>query len=282
MSYGKYTVIFTKQSVSYKLCKIWFGVDGSYYVTSPYHPEGNAWLFKVRVNYARQEMTIPAEELVDVASADDDARRLKLAHHPDGFVQFSGRGILSGKSADGPIRGMGLMSWPLTRPVRGPAFGLLVRGVERFERAAEDLRNTVRFDDTEVVSVPNANTLHLEGHYFPGLWRRFVRLESDGTPTISVMHPAKAVLKLKVIFASDRCALDGFIGLELYTDRASDEFAESPSFALAGPTGGMRKNLDGEWTAESVQCMYPRGDVQVQRVLDYVMDEVDQGRRPTR
>jgi len=276
MSYGKYTVVYSRNGVDHKLCKVWFGADGSYYVTSPYHPEGKAWLFKVRVNYALNSMTIPFEELLDTASADDDERRLKLAHHPDGLVQFSGQGILSGKAADGTIRGMGVMSWPLDRPVRGPAFGLMIRGVEGFAPATKGSGERIVFSDLELSEVPGTNTFILEGHYFPGIWRRFVRLENDGTRTISVFHPAKAVLKLKVLFASAKCALDGFIGLELYTERVEEAFADSPQFALSGATGEMRKNLEGQWTGESIQCMYPRGDVQVQRILDYVMNEVDQ------
>jgi hypothetical protein len=276
MSYGKYTVVYLTGGTSYKLCRIWFGADGSYYVTSPYHPDAKAWLFKVRVNYALEEMTVPLEELYDLASIDDDERCLKLAHHPDGFVQFSGRGILSGKAADGTIRGIGVMSWPLGRPVRGPAFGMAIRGVEHFQQASATGDETIVFSDAELSPLPAANTLILEGHYFPSLWRRFVRVEHDGRPTISVFHPAKAVLNLKVLFASPRCALDGFIGLELYSDKVADEFAASPRFTLSGPTGSLRKNLEGQWTAESIQCMFPRGDLRVERVLDYVMDEVDQ------
>ena len=99
MHYGKYTIVYQKPEAEYKLCKIWFGADGSYYVTSPYHPEGRAFLMKIRVNYSLQEMTVPLEEAIDTAGLDDDDRRLKLAHHPDGFVQFSGHGILSGRDS---------------------------------------------------------------------------------------------------------------------------------------------------------------------------------------
>ena len=255
MNYGKYTVVYLTGGVSYKICKIWFGSDGSYYVTSPYHPDSKAWLFKVRVNYALEEMTIPLEELHDLASVDDDERCLKLAHHPDGFVQFSGR---------------------------GPAFGIVIRGIEQFQQASATGDKTVVFSDAEISSLPGANTLVIEGHYFPSLWRRFVRVEHDGSRTISVFHPAKAVLKLKVLFASPRCALDSFIGIELYTDKVESKFSTSPSFALSGPTGNLRKNLEGQWTAESIQCMFPRGDLRVESVLDYVMDEVDQRSHPTK
>ena len=274
MDYGKYTIVFRKPEAVYKLCKIWFGSDGSYYVTSPYHPERRAFLMKVRVNYSLQEMKVPLEEAIDTAGLDDD-QRLKLVHHPDGFVQFSGQGILSGRDSDGSIRGIGVMSWPLDNPVRGPAFSLVVRGIERFDNASHDLRDAIVFTEQELTSIPGANTLILEGHYFPGLWRRFVRVEADGTRTISVMHPAKAILKLKVLFASEGCARNGFIGVELYTDRSPSEYGSSPFFALTGSTGNIRRNLEGQVTADSIQCMYPRGDLHVQRILEYIMPEVD-------
>lgn len=274
MNYGKYTIVFRKDGVSYKLCKIWFGRDGSYYVTSPYHPDRRAFLMKIRVNYSLQKTKIALEDAIDTAGIEDDNSCLKLSHHPDGFVQFSGRGILSGRDPDGNIRGFGVLSWPLDNPVRGPAFALLIRGVERLETTQEGVANNIVFSDQELTTVPNANTVYLEGHYFPSFWRRFVRIKSDGTRTISVLHPAKAILPLKVLFASEKCECDGFIGLELYTDRADPEYESSPSFALTGSIGNVGKNLQGQTTADSIQCMYPRGDLQVQRILDYTISEI--------
>ncbi|HUE74803.1 MAG TPA: hypothetical protein VMP01_28300 [Pirellulaceae bacterium] len=274
MSYGKYTVIYDKNGVDYKLTRIWFGADGSYYVTSPYHPDKRAFLMKIRVNYSLDEMTVPFEDAIDTASLDEDEQRLKLSHHPDGFVQFSGEGVLSGRDAHGVPRGMGVVSWPLDMPVPGPAIVLLVRNIEGFEQAPSRPSDALVFSDNEICAVPGADTLHLEGHYFPSPWRRFVRFDADGAPTISVLHPAGAILRLKVIFASARCARDGFIGLELYTDRSSDDFPDGPSFALTGPTGDVRRNLEGQVTATSIQCMYPRGDLVAQRILDYRMPEI--------
>jgi hypothetical protein len=62
---------------------------------------------------------------------------------------------------------------------------------------------------------------------------------------------------------------DGFIGVELYTDHAPSEYESSASFALTGPTGNLRRNLEGQDTADSIQCMYPRGALHVKRMLDY-------------
>jgi hypothetical protein len=220
-------------------------------------------------------MRVPFEEFVDVASVEDDERRLKLAHHPDGFIQFSGRGVLSGKDANGVIRGMGIMSWPLDAPMRGPAFSITVRGVEQFAPAQDTVEGLVvfRYDDLAMPHLSHA--LILEGHYFPDVWRRFVRYNSTGEPIISVVHPAGAVLPLKAIFPSERCKRQGFIGLEVYgyaTD--NEEGFPSPSFALATATGNVRENLEGELIAEGMYAMYPRSTIPTRRALDYLMDEI--------
>lgn len=50
---------------------------------------------------------------------EDAKRRLKLSHHPEGFLQFSGHGVVSGRDAEGHIRGIGVKSWPLYKPTLG-------------------------------------------------------------------------------------------------------------------------------------------------------------------
>jgi hypothetical protein len=229
VAYGKYTIVYRQAGTHYKVCRLWFGRDGSYYVTAPYHPERRAFLMTTRVNYALNEATQSFEDAIDTAGFHDDERRLKLSHHPDGFVQFSGEGVISGKDQNGIPRGMGIRSWPLDRPERGPAFGIVIRGIESFETADPAPKDAVVFADTEIVSVPQANTLVCEGHYFPGLWRRFIRFAADGTAMIAVMHPARAVISLQAVFASPECERDNFIGLELYTMRVPTDYAPSPS-----------------------------------------------------
>src|SRR4051794_10350067 len=41
-----------------KVAKIWFGGDGSYYLSSPYHGQTTALLARTSVNYARQEQSV--------------------------------------------------------------------------------------------------------------------------------------------------------------------------------------------------------------------------------
>jgi hypothetical protein len=254
-----------------KLCRIFFGRDGSYYVTAPYHPLGKALLFKATVNYALQETTVPFKELLDSASFDDDERVLKLAHHPDGFVQFSGDGVTSGRDAEGNIRGVGLMSWPLVSPVRGPAFGVTIAGVDQFEEANSAAADLVVFREQDVAVVPGWNVVVLEGHYFPPSWRRFVRRLDHGTSVISVVHPAKAVLDLRVVFAGDDCEWPGFIGLEVYTE--PDVAGPSPRFILSGPTGAIRQNDKGETLGDGIYAAYPP-PVDGRRSVNYALHEV--------
>ncbi len=263
---GKYTVLYEKGGECYKLCKIIYGPDGSYYVTSPYHPSTEAVLGVQTVNYALSEMTFSAEETIDTASADDDERRLKLSHHPDGFVQFSGQGITSGKDSAGNIRGIGVMSWPLDEPVPGPAFSLSMSGLEQFQRASKIKDTPLLFTDQEITSMPSPTLFALEGYYLPALWRRFVREKEDGTKTISLSHPAGAVLELKVIFPPEQCALQNFIGLELYTYPVVPESEGINSgFALSGSTGNLRKNDQGQTLGDGIFCVYPRGSATLTR-----------------
>jgi hypothetical protein len=271
MRHDKYTILYEKDGTTYTICKVLFGSDGSYFVTSPYHPSKQAVLLKATVNYALQKMDIAFDQLVDTASVDDE-RRIKLSHHRSGLVQFSGEGILSGIDSAGNIRGIGVRSWPLDKPVQGPAFGITIIGVDEFQQVSQMEGDACLFKHEEVIPAPRANLLMLEGYYFPPLWRRFVRKEYDRSHTISIVHPAGVALKLKVLFAPESCALPGFIGLEMYT-YIGDFGATASGFILAGSTGHIRKNEKGETLGDGIWCMYPRLDVPMHRSVDYMDKE---------
>ena len=53
-----HTVWYRKENRCYKVIKIGFGGDGSYFVCAPYHPLNTAIVGKIRVNYARPEPLI--------------------------------------------------------------------------------------------------------------------------------------------------------------------------------------------------------------------------------
>src|SRR2546423_12523824 len=69
-------------------------------------------------------MSVALAEAEELATLDDDERRLKISHHPDGFLQFSGQGIRSGRDENGNPKGLGTHSFPLNLPTLGPSFGI--------------------------------------------------------------------------------------------------------------------------------------------------------------
>jgi hypothetical protein len=263
----RYTVLFNKNRTNYKLCKIIFGADGSYYVTVPYHSANKGVFLKYTVNYSKLEMVIPFQQALDMASGDQS--RIKLSHHPDGFIQFSGKGLISGKDKDGSIRGMGVMSWPLTNPVHGPAFGIVILGVDEFEQESRPKGKRCIFYEEEMPPIPGANGLALEGHYFPAMARRFIRNEQDGSQTMPIVHPLGIVMHLKVVLAPDTCELPGFIGLNMFPSAAFIGNATS-GFLLGGSTGNIRFNEQKEKLGDGISCVYPRLDEEgIRRILDY-------------
>ena len=173
MGTKKHLVTLTSGGSSYKLCRVIYASDGSFMVVSPYHAAGPATLCIATTNYARSEMTIPLSETIDLASSEDDGQRLKLSHHIDGFVHFSGSGIVSGKDKrTGTIKGIGIQSWPLTNPIDGPAFGISLDGIEYFKKAEGPQRGDVcelHLQDHPCFAGPS--TVMLEGHYFGALLR---------------------------------------------------------------------------------------------------------------
>ncbi len=77
------------------VCKIETLADGGYTVLAPYHAERQGWLTKFQVNYDQKHMQIALGKM-EHFTADD---RVKLSHHTDGFVQFSGE--VAGKIRSG-------------------------------------------------------------------------------------------------------------------------------------------------------------------------------------
>ncbi|MBN1517074.1 hypothetical protein JXA32_10965 [Candidatus Sumerlaeota bacterium] len=276
MAVVKYTIVFESRNGRRKLFKLWFGADGSYYVTVPYHSAKKAILFKQTVNYATSAWRtvddgdwIPVEQAIDIASADD--ARIKLSHHPDGFLQFSGKGILSGRNSDASAKGIGTLSWPLKQGCHGPAFSVTISGVDDFESADTCNDLFCLFRETDLTVIPGVGPLVIEGHYFPVMWRRFVQTHSDGSKTIPIVHPSGAVLNLRVLLPSDKCPIGGFFGLDIFGNLGTFEGTLSKSgFALSSSTGNVRMNEHGQKIGDGLYCFYPRPDgICKYRSIDY-------------
>ncbi|OGN94135.1 MAG: hypothetical protein A2Z75_04105 [Chloroflexi bacterium RBG_13_50_10] len=275
MLQGKHTILFSENGISHKICKIWFGSDGSYYVTVPYHSAKKALLIKQTINYTTSvPHTIdggeryPVSDAIDLASSDE--KRIKLSHHPDGFIQFSGLGVLSGKAPDGKIKGIGIQSWPLRQGCRGPAFGITLFGLDQFEHETKTDDQSCLFEREELTIIPGTNGLILEGYYFPTMWRRFIQTTKDGTKTISIVHPTENILRLKVLLPPDQCPIGGFLGLELYSILVRIEGVDS-GYVISSSTGNVRRNEKGEVLGDAIFCMFPCiAETHVRRSIDYI------------
>src|ERR1051326_3354577 len=117
-----------------KLTKIvGYGAQG-FAVVTPYHTARSGFLGKMPVDYNKiGPMKVPYDDIVGFTAES----RVKLSYHPDGFVQFSGEAqgtVISGRdSKSGEPKGIGLMSQPLTSPIRsGPTFGITAWGLQDF------------------------------------------------------------------------------------------------------------------------------------------------------
>lgn len=271
---NKWTVAFQRDGRTHKLCKVLFGQDGSYYVTVPYHPARKALILKQEVNYARAEQHLALDTALELATLEDDDARLKISHHPDGFLQFSGRGVLSGRNAiTGAPLGVGTMTWPLSRPVAGPSFALTIVGVQDFE-TTESARDVIAFSDEDLDPGPEDNGVVIEGYYFAVPMRRFLSRDWRGRRVVRLAHPSRGVLELPVCLTDPSCDLPGFIGLEVRTVYA--EFPEPSGYLLSTSTGNARRNQQGELLGDALCAVFPAsfadlpGDV---RRLDYRPDE---------
>jgi hypothetical protein len=278
-----YRIAYEREGRTFRLTRIVFGGDGSYYVSTPVHPLQRAVLAMFTVNYARQESTVALSEAVDLADAAADDKEIKLSHHPDGFMQFSGAGLVSGREETGKIRGVGVDTWTLMAPIRGPAFAIAITDIEEFVTDTTVTADTLLFTDVDVVALPEADQVVLEGYYFPPLWRRFIRVDHRGELVISIFHPAKAVLHLRVALPPDSCEVPGFLGFEVYTNYLKAEGEDPrPGFIMSGSTGNLRRNEAGEMLGDGIYCFYPAEDFPVATrnidfVRDYMMNEVNPG-----
>ena len=254
----KYTVAYDTGEEILDLCKIFFGGDGSYYITAPDHPADRAIAAKTTVNYAKENDLLSFDQALEVATLDDDERRLKVSHHPDGFLQFSGDGIESGRDASGEPKGIGTLSWPLVEPTFGPSFQLVFSNPRLCGRPSTAGARTIVLPEAEIEHMRrDVEGLTIIGYYFPTPWREFVYRTPEGTWWINLLHPqARAMKPLRVLLASVDSEWAGFIGLEARPHSLQSATGE-PSFFVTTSTGNLRRNEAGDLLGDQLVCVYP-------------------------
>lgn len=273
------TIVVEKGGIAYKIGKVWFGSDGSYYVTMPYHEARTAFLDKRTIRYdtgfARPTRS---SDTIEVSLLDDDEHRLKLSHHPDGFCQFSGHGVLSGKDEEGRIRGVGVQSRALSAiNVRfGPMFILVLYGLEGFQRQREPSNSdiVISYDvlapyaepvlptepegSTPAPGITEKEGMVIEAFYFQPEMRRLIDVSPAGRKLIYMPHPTGIIIPLTVLLSPETCRYPGFLGF--YACRQRVEFPSDSGFSINGPAENRREDSYGRQLGDVIACTYPRPD----------------------
>ncbi len=255
MPTSRYTVVYEAESRQrYKLCRLLLTTDGSYHVTVPYHVSERVSLSKRKLNYPNLPAVADEPDL-ELAVLEDDEHRLKLSHHPDGFVQFSGEGILSGGNPDGTPKGLGIRSFPLSMPTAGPACGVSIMDATQFSPAGPVRAGDIIFRESELFAAPIDNGLIIEFFYLPARWRRFIRMQ-EGRPVIWIRHPSGAILELAVCIGPGEAWVTGFVGVDAWTVpmRLGDQ---GSGFTISSPAGSLRYNERDELEGVALFAAYP-------------------------
>jgi hypothetical protein len=272
------TVIAEKDGVHHKLFKVWFGKDGTFYITVPYHSAQTATLTKRTICYdtpfGEHFQSPPA--FLDVATLEqEDDLRVKLSYHPSGFCHFSGPSIVSGIDDDGRVRGIGVFARALE--AIGPGFGPvainLLYGIEGFTIVDQipneslvfrngdlllddSISRKDRTDEDPQPEMQISEAMTIEAFYFTPQFRRFVHRSQNGDLEILNSHPTGIVIPLKVVPSPTDCELPGFLGL--YACRQHVRFPSTTGFVLNGPAENHREDAYGRRLGDVISCHAPQ------------------------
>lgn len=130
----------------YRIAKIFGPNDGGFTLFPSMHINATGHVLKSPINYSLVENAIA---LKDIGRKFTASTPVKLSYHPSGLAQFSAAGgsIVSGTNEAGQIKGVGLYTHPLSRPITsGPAAAILAWGIEEFN-IEQDTENGVMIFD---------------------------------------------------------------------------------------------------------------------------------------
>jgi len=257
-----------RSGVIVKLLKISYGRDGSYYVSCPYHPfNGMAQICLATFNYSR-DLLYGKGDMSDIGLSKETKNAIKLSHHPDGWLQFSGGGILSGRNK----KGFGLQSWSLRRPAVGPAFNLVIHSIEDYQKGRKG--QIILFADEEKLNGNlDSDGLVISGYYHPLANNAYVLETPSGLPCLLFRRPkdnaiiTSIALKPPPLFDSP-----GFltIGFETQVTPKGAPQKQLTGFFLSTSTSNLRQNEDGDWLAEGMFLRYPKNNAWTGRCIDYI------------
>jgi hypothetical protein len=249
-----YTIAYSEEGKTYKIAKVIFGSDGSYYLTCPYHQTNTAFLCKGFIDADKTSQEFSLDEVPQSATVDDDEKRLKLSHHPDGWVQFSGNGFISGRGSLGRSSGINMESFPLTMNNRAGAFTITIRNPIEFKLLEQHTDRVCLFAADQMLSPNQSNLLIVEGTYFPEWWRRFVRTDHSGQLVLDAAYSGPTLVRWRVLpFPGDSKGL-GLLGINAYRWRIDSHTGFDFIVSVIGKQIGEHNSQK----QEALFCMYPR------------------------
>jgi hypothetical protein len=251
MRSNKTTIVLKKGEKQYKLCKIIFSTDGSYFVTAPYHMGNSACLFKVNVDYRKNIQEISYDEIIEKMELEDETQALKISHHPDGFLQFSGKNVRSGRNADGSPKGMGIQSWTHDNPAPGPSWGISIKNINFLKENDQITRENLIIDANSLIDGFKFEDVLIEGFFIPIGAYPFIFIEGENE-FISITHPSLIVLKLPVIRSDSIEKCKGFFGIHIQMTKLKFGGNEN-GFIFSTSSGNIE--MDGTSLVRGT-CMY--------------------------
>ena len=218
--------------------------DGRVAIAAPYTNDRKGLLVSMKPPVRLGSQWIPA----DAATAEYSVRdRVKLSLHRDGFAQFSGRGIRSGKDKNGKPKGLAIqMRRPFMYPIQtGPTFAITAWGLHSFERLRKrDAADALAFDEDDFLyaeaSPEQCNGFVIEGFVFPNNLLEKLRPVRPGKSVLPHFHPGfqgrGGRFDFRVMLLPNQPVFLGFLvwGVEV-TTIASDGAVVSSGSMLNGP-----------------------------------------------
>lgn len=217
--------------------------DGGYTFMLPYHSAREGWLAKVNVGTTHLSPgthTIGADQMVHYDASD----RVKLSHHNDGFVQFSGENsqkIRSGRDPlTGKARGLGYMSIPIHQGIHtGPTFGATLWGLEQYRDVttsprASDLAFPAKDQYFNMAPPHECDGYQIEGWLFDHqMWQGVRGPQHDLRITMGGMKFGHAVLATRELRVIPIPGTYSFLGCMVM--RAPIDVPSDSGFIFGGP-----------------------------------------------
>ena len=256
-----FTIVLENKGYFYKISKIIPQGDGSFSVSVPYCKEGEGCVVKAYADYNLHDFKIGEDEMIQKFSINEN---VKVSMHTSGFVQFSGNGITSGiDSATGKIKGMGLFTSPLDKPIEsGPTIGTLVWGLKSgFVQCGEHEKNALLFREHDCyfrfASEENYNTHLIEIFVLPGYLKYQVQTSSTGLNMYKQFFQYReqpgAIFKLRIVYLNN---ISSFLGILI--SKTNTQFPEDSSygFELSTPAG-PKEFKNGKWVRPGMWALFP-------------------------